>query len=119
MTGVLWQAGDNGCRGTICTFIIMHFLPDQMRRFLHLTSITVPNFVKVISHPASSSFTTEIREQEASPGTIRHAHVAPSKSGLSNSAAYDYCTWDLSGNLILIGFCAIVLLSTGASVSRK
>ena len=70
MVGTLVQVGNVGFSGTIHKFVLVHLFPHQTRLILYLTLTPVLNLVKVISHPALHRLTSEIRDQEASPGTI-------------------------------------------------
>ena len=56
--------------GTIQRPVVKHLLPLSTSCPRYRTSTPIPNFVNATSHPALHSFTTEIREYEAKPGTM-------------------------------------------------
>ena len=56
--------------GTIHIFVLVHLPPVQTHWFLYLALTPVPNSVKVTLHPALQNLTAEMRERDASPGTM-------------------------------------------------
>ena len=56
--------------GTIQRPVVKYLLPSSTNCPRYRTSTPIPKFVNDTSHPASHSFTTEIREYDANPGTM-------------------------------------------------
>ena len=117
MVGLLEGGTVGSLTGTIQSPVFKHFLPVNTIRPLYFTVQSI--FVKVTSHPALHSFTTESSEWEASPGMIWPSLAFVGSRGKSRSQVCVEDTYPPSGNRTFNGLVVNCLFLVGAAETKK
>ena len=112
-----WVGFSLGFSLTIHSPVLMHFLPLMMTFPLCFTMTSI--FVKVISHPASHSVTTESKEWDARPGTMNPICGFCGKNGRLSRHFWVDLTLFPSGRVTLICCWSPSIIFASASVIKK
>ena len=102
---------------TIHSPVLVHFLPLMMTLPLCFTVTSI--FVKVISHPASHSVTTESNEWDARPGTMYPIRAFCGKKGRLSWHLWVDLTLFPSGSVTLICCWSPSIIVASAAVIKK